>query len=269
MKSLGEPRKLFKKAIDMVVDGYIIDDENRQVLINLVDYFSDIPASEKPVLDARKGILIIGNPGAGKTLLLEVFNRLIRNLPTAYKIMTCIDATKNYENKGDGSIRFFGNYFFDDLGHEEIVNRYGNKREVLHDIIFDRYNLWRLQRVITHFTTNKSPLELIQRYGDHCYSRLQQMCNIVALGATASSIDRRTQSIPLPLVEINHYPKFYLTPEEEQEEKDLQNIIGMYQVIRETPVIPVNRGIGTVLKERMKEALPNAFKEQKTAGSIP
>lgn len=257
MKPMGDFKKIFWKAASSVTDPkFIVDDENRKVIVDAIGYFTNGESD----FDKRKGLCFIGNPGTGKTLLIEIFGRLIRNLPESFKQTTCIEVAHVYQTGGLPSLQqFAGNYFFDDLGYESESTHYGNRREVLHDLVFERYRQWSKQgRPITHFTTNRSPGELSERYGEHFWSRIQQMCNVVKLGVTKESADRRTQSNPKPLNDLS-FPKFFITEDEEQAEQDTLRMLEMYETLKSAPFTPSKDGLGTRLKKQLMESIPNAF----------
>jgi len=231
---IGNPKKIFMRAMASFLEGdFIVDAENKKQIADLVGYFSKTFTSLNP----RKGILLIGNPGSGKTILLELFGTLVRNVDgLSFKIMTCADASRNYSLSGEKSLAklFQGNYFFDDLGNEPAANHFG-KRELLSDIIFDAYNVWRKSGYTYHFTTNASPEEIKSRYGEHCWSRLNQMCNVVGLGTDANSSDRRIASLPNVLKDLEQFPKFFITDAEKRIQEANEAIKKQYQELGNAP----------------------------------
>lgn len=256
IKPVGDPQQIFLNAMNMALynmkgDGtkpgsYVLDKENSEAVKNLIDYFSGkTPAALHP----RKGILLMGNPGSGKTLLMNVFQQLIHNTPQAFKAITCRKLAGNYSEKGIKSFNSLlnSNYYFDDLGREAQADYYG-KKEVMHDVICDAYDAWYKSGYQFHFTTNENLDELSKRYGVHCRSRLRQMCNIIGLGINRDSKDRRDLTMPRPIKEITNFPKFFITEEEEQAQKERELIRKQYEIFKNTPAAP-RKGLG----ERMRE----------------
>ena len=162
-------------------------------------------------IDPRKGILIRGNVGSGKSILFrtlrsclikEEYSRFFRKIT----FTTCESVSKQFMLGGDkfidkygkGAVKFeynkpvLSNVCFDDLGNEETKNHYGNYREVMKDIITERYDHYLDHNLITCFTTNLNMEEIEKRYDTRVKSRLEQMCNIIGIGSNKDSyIDRR------------------------------------------------------------------------------
>lgn len=134
---------------------------------------------------------------------MRVF-QLLNLKPLIYK--PCTDIAKEYADGGykeirrygKGSLRFKGDtkelvtFCFDDLGTEYNAKFYGNEANVMADIIHERYELFKTEGLITHFTTNLLRSEMKEKYGDRILSRLEEMCNFITLGNGNDSIDFRT-----------------------------------------------------------------------------
>lgn len=241
---------IFMTAMNMITAGkYVVDQENKQQLNMLFSYFG---LQHHPEVDNRKGILLIGNPGSGKTMLLEVYQKLIRNTPMAYHSMDCIEASRQYSQYGEKTFaKWNGNYFFDDIGLETTAIHFGKKCEVMQDLIFYRYNQWKTLGVVTHFTTNMKPEEISARYGEHAWSRLQQMCNIIGLGTSSKSKDRRTQSIPVPLKNIPNFPTLFITDKDIQSEEFKKEYDAKRKVSQEMPYENKTNPLGARIKEQL------------------
>lgn len=164
-------------------------------------------------IDPRKGILLRGNVGSGKSILFRTLRTLLRHdeyaqLFRKLTFTTCEAVAKQFMAKGDeyvkkfgsGSVRFdYGkpvllNVCFDDLGDEEPKNHYGNYREVMKDIITERYDHYVDHGLITCATTNLTMDEIEKRYGSRVRSRLEQMCTVIGIGSNKETYqDRRVQ----------------------------------------------------------------------------
>lgn len=179
---------------------YVVDAENQPVIEELIHYFAQTGQGN---LNPRKGILLAGNVGSGKTLLLETFNTLVRRTQPYYKT-TARQVAKEYAADGlTALVRFLKqfrktpqglvpvDFFFDDLGAEDNKKHYGNEANVMAEVIYDRYELFTRYATRTHFTTNLTTEELEDKYGTRAYSRLCQMCNFMVLGNGENSVDRR------------------------------------------------------------------------------
>ena len=81
------------------------------------------------------------------------------------------------------------NLNLDDLGSEDSV--YG--KEIMDSISKKRNTLWVKFDVKTHYTTNLSELQIEKRYGERVLSRILHGSNVLYLGKTSESLDRRTK----------------------------------------------------------------------------
>jgi DNA replication protein DnaC len=73
---------------------------------------------------------------------------------------------------------------FDDLGTEieaGLKNHYGNKKNVIGDIILNHYDLNTSKIFRMHFTTNYNANQIEEFYGGRVRSRLREMCNLISL----------------------------------------------------------------------------------------
>ena len=71
--------------------------------------------------------------------------------------------------------------FIDDIGHEaNPVSHFGTIFSPMADLIqsrYDNHQEWPQSNMTTHFTSNLSPEELRNRYGDFIFDRLVEMCD--------------------------------------------------------------------------------------------
>ena len=163
-------------------------------------------------IEPRKGIVIFGNPGSGKSMLFRILKECVQSekiveLNDGKMVMekqlfkkmsfhTCEHMAKFFMLKGEIELHRYGkdsikNICFDDLGAEELRINYGNKKEVMVDLINERYDLFLNRGLLTHFTTNLSPDEIGARYSNRVRSRIKHMCNILSLGIEENYKDRR------------------------------------------------------------------------------
>jgi DNA replication protein DnaC len=97
-----------------------------------------------------------------------------------------------WRNQPLGDYRTFNQkragYCFDDLGTEETKSHFGNKINVMAEIILNRYdNKTAMGWEFTHVTTNLSADEIEQYYGSRVRSRFREMFNAITLNGN----DRR------------------------------------------------------------------------------
>lgn len=199
------------KFLDAGIEPYIIDDFNRDEYNLLCAYFSGdsrfefVPDEDgenmRPTsMSFKKGLLLFGNIGCGKTSLMRMFSI---NSFRPYSVIACKRIANEYQENGANSIYLYSRLApiaphtnfghteegkcFDDLGTEAIKKNYGNEMNVMQDIISDIYdnNL----KGQFHMTTNLTSDELDERYGYRVRSRLREMFNIIDFGKNAP--DRR------------------------------------------------------------------------------
>lgn len=151
---------------------------------NILDW-----ANQTGSLNPRKGLLLMGSPGNGKTTLMEKICRL-----KEIKFTECSLISRYVNESGISSINSYFQpiwktseqcyrnqaWWFDDLGSEDTpVNYFGTKYVPMANIIAERYNLWRREGWVSLFTTNCTPSTLESIYGERITDRLNEMCNIV------------------------------------------------------------------------------------------
>ena len=143
-------------------------------------------------LDPKKGILLMGNPGVGKTKFMEEFalaNSKIcwghPKMPAGLGVMDCEASSirRGCEKSGLEFVEMFYDHelFLDDLGGEPkgMVNFYGSTFDPIVDILGIRYKVRAIHK--THITTNLTMDMILEIYGERIWDRLHEMCNILIL----------------------------------------------------------------------------------------
>lgn len=169
------------------------------VLLRLLIYFSK--NKEKALelgISLRKGILLNGNVGCGKTSLMALF-RLYLSKNERYCIKSCRKITFQFRKQGYDIINdyskvsfdkpYLQNYCFDDLGVEKTVKHFGNECNVMGEILLSRYDNFVTHKIITHITTNLTSSEIENMYGLRVRSRMREMFNLVSFDK--NTIDKR------------------------------------------------------------------------------
>lgn len=178
---------------------FVVDKNNEKIIKHLSLYFTGDLSLHKHGMSVNKGILLIGDVGCGKTQLMS----LCRVNPNAsYTQHDCVDISAEYQENGASVIdkytentknnrpesafgaEFFGR-FFDDLGSETLAKNFGTERNVMAEIIQQRYKYH--PHYMTHFTSNLTLEQLADAYGVRVADRLKEMCNIIEFPASAKS----------------------------------------------------------------------------------
>lgn len=153
----------------------------------LVSAFAKYFAREQGVLPLNKGIILSGCTGCGKTTLFRLFYYANTNATNdnvvLFKWSDCPSIAMNYTDRDNGGVaalrpHFRGAALFDDLGAEEVASHYGNKADVMRQIIQERYKFGAL----TFITTNLTFRQIAKDYGERIASRLSEMCSWVDMG---------------------------------------------------------------------------------------
>ena len=78
IKTVTVDEKLHKRGIINIASSMLpefeIDTDNKNIISVLFDFFTgNRERCEKNQIDLNKGILIVGNPGSGKSALMQIF----------------------------------------------------------------------------------------------------------------------------------------------------------------------------------------------------
>jgi len=181
----------------------------KPVITALSLYFSNHPEFEK--LDAseynqtgfpfslNKGIWLWGNPGVGKTLMMQMFSR---NKRICFQVVQCPKIVFGYVKHGDEHIQPYGKLIsetedalsfyqrnkgicYNDLGVEPVpAKHYGTPINVLETIFLDTYEnkvpFWH-----RHVTTNLTAIQLKETYGVRFVDRVKQSFNIIEVNGNS------------------------------------------------------------------------------------
>lgn len=183
-----ETEAIIKKGTELFKE-FVIDDDVKETYGLLDNYFRGVECD----LDLEKGILLAGNIGTGKTIAMHVFGRL-----KGFQLVSTRHVVRDFANDGMDTLNKYGResflkgsrglidklqpktLCFDDLGLEDTNSQlYGNKANVMAEILIDRYEHWRFKGMITHATTNLNPTKIAEIYGDRVMDRINEMMNIV------------------------------------------------------------------------------------------
>lgn len=189
-----------KKWEESYKTKWIETDENQRLVKLFAQYFTNDSRfeSENEGYSFKKGLLLYGGIGIGKTSIFQVF---IRNQLASYRIVSCREISNGYANnaaKGFKGTDFLADYIeeieptvnnpfkqdawgicFDDLGTETAKKTFGNEVNVMEEILLSRYDRKNFLANKTHITTNLSADEIEEYYGARVRSRMREMFNFI------------------------------------------------------------------------------------------
>ena len=156
----------FKTMYRMIWDRDFIEEPKA---INLVQYFNKS--------DMKKGALVMGKPGNGKTTIMQTLSRLLTYTDQPrFDVYYVPVIVNNFSKHGaiaiDECIRRPA--CIDDMGAEVSAMHYGLKLNMSQELIEKRY----VNNVLTHYTTNLMPDELREYVGERAYDRLKKQCEL-------------------------------------------------------------------------------------------
>jgi DNA replication protein DnaC len=154
-------------------------------------------------LDA--GILLVGNYGTGKTLILNSIRQISNELAARGikngikgKKTTAREITKAHLNSFEELNFILGkpenDLFIDELGDEPFsVKLYGTEENPVYNVLKEKLDEWdnSPMKPRLFITTNLTQAEIVKRYGERVWSRFVGAMNIVILGKNENAIDFR------------------------------------------------------------------------------
>lgn len=128
-------------------------------------------------ISTKPGLLLYGNTGTGKTVLMESLKEILKTGRSydAVKFLTARDLFYKFTAETDHysycQIKSSPVAFIDDLGCEPprcLI--YGIEHTPIRDFFYGRYN----KRLITIVSTNLDDKQLLENYGERVWDRMQE-----------------------------------------------------------------------------------------------
>lgn len=149
--------------------------------------------------DKAKGLLIIGSMGAGKSLMMRVYQKLFLGSPRGFKwvnsaiLRDMLEEVSVLEIKDAYGFAYKGDLYIDDIGLFQGKNmKFGNSINVISEVLFERYELFVNEGFRTHISSNL-PLDIKDNpnnistiralYGDRVYDRINEMCEVLLINS--------------------------------------------------------------------------------------
>jgi DNA replication protein DnaC len=181
-------KKLYHPGFKVIADDY-------EIIFKLLAYFmKDTAGAEKFNLSFRKGILLSGPVGCGKTSLMNII-KYFHEPEERYIMKSCRDVSFEFIQEGYSVIHKYSKqsfksdkpkvYCFDDLGTENNLKYYGNDCNVMAEVLLSRYDMFISRHMLTHVTTNLNSSEIEEIYGTRIRSRLREQFNLIAFSESA------------------------------------------------------------------------------------
>jgi len=185
---------LEKTGKQLFGNHFLIHESDHEIIYKLLVWFlGDIEKIEKHDMDFKKGILLSGPVGCGKTTLMTLM-RHCTNIQRKPIIKSCREVSFEFIKNGyeviqqysrqayelSGSKLYPKSYCFDDLGIEQNLKYFGNECNVMAEVLLSRYDLFISQNMTTHITTNLSASEIEDFYGNRLRSRMREMVNLIS-----------------------------------------------------------------------------------------
>lgn len=192
---------IIREGKEMFGEKFHFDQIDKPVILKLMTYFlQDEAVAEALNIDLYKGLVITGPVGCGKTSILQIFNALMPK-NRQFLVRSCCRISLDYMEDGHQTIRRYTSdsfnrddktpkaIYFDDFGLEKDTSHFGNTRNVMADILMERYDYYMDSRMLTYLTTNLKGSELEDKYGLRLRSRIRQMCQHISF--SQESKDKR------------------------------------------------------------------------------
>jgi DNA replication protein DnaC len=178
-------KTLFKIIAKKILEENYCEDTNFEInshntyVINQLYYY--LVMSDNFNGNLKKGIILCGPYGTGKTTILEIIKRIIEKV--TIKRITFVSSMKLPELFEEKGMDYYYRrpIILDEIGREaKEINDYGTKKYPMIELLTHRYN----HKALTFGTSNFSEDKLTGKnciYGEYIGERLKEMFNFIEL----------------------------------------------------------------------------------------
>jgi DNA replication protein DnaC len=160
-----------------ITKGFICDSVSAIVL----NFFCQERVENYPSLaNSNKGLLIMGAKGIGKTINFIVYRSIQAKLNgIGMRIINVKQLETQFKIQGEAYIQELidcDELLLDDIGSEpRSIKDFGTDRNLVNDILIQRYNRFQRGGCITHATTNLNVQMLTEHYDTRLIDRMKEM----------------------------------------------------------------------------------------------
>ncbi|MBX2950064.1 MAG: ATPase [Crocinitomicaceae bacterium] len=164
--------------------NFQIEISDKETLFKLISFAVGAEEDCKTLrIDLKKGILLLGPVGCGKTTLINLLNHFVYP-HQKYQVKSTREIASEFHKDGYEIIHRYGRrekaICLDDLGIEQNIKHFGNECNTIGEILLHRYDMHINYGILTHATTNLNAEELEKLYGNRVRSRLRSMFNLIS-----------------------------------------------------------------------------------------
>lgn len=187
------------QSMNYVSPGFVIDDRNRNLISELYTWvWAWLGRMEPGKLNPRKGLLLWGEIGTGKTTIIKGLQRYLaminqlcygsNNRSICIEIKSAAEISLRYASEGMKALERWterdqaSHLAIDEIGREEISTHYGTTCNTIQTLLQLRYE--QRYTILTLGTTNidMTTNEFSNRYGSYIQDRVKEMFNVVRVG---------------------------------------------------------------------------------------
>lgn len=174
-----------ERGKDMFSPQFIISPFHKHIYFQLLIYaIEDEQMLKSLKLNSKKGLLLMGDSGTGKTAMMHLTKPFFSN-KKKYIIKNSSSLANEFSYKGYEAIipllsKNAAALCLDNIGKENCSKHFGSTCDTIYTIVEHFYEQrFTLPHPKLHITTSLSPDEIQKRYGLGFRKMLQELCNVI------------------------------------------------------------------------------------------